>query len=490
MSASVHPLEDTLERLRQGREKAFSDLVEIAAIPSISNEPGFDVGIQQAAKWFVDKLSAAGVPELQLVSVPRANGKGLHNPIIVGKDLRAGPGKPTILLYFHTDVQSGGEGWTETEPFVPKVVGKRIYGRGVGDNKGPAVALLHALSAMLQNGGVAPVNYIILAEGEEEHGGEGIALFIENPAKYGDFGTLFDNLDCAFIPDVEMADDTRPGLVFGLRGIVYYKLHVSGPAVTCHSGLRGGLIQCPAEALAKMLAAVRDPRTGEILVPGFMDGAKPLTEVERKLLEACPIDMDLCGAPALMNFSGQSPAAQLGALPTFTVHGTVSGHVAGDKQTGLAAIAAGTPTKIFPDAWALCSNRIVGGQDPDHVVECLRRFFEEFARNELQGTVTVEMEVFKSSRGIRFDPSVLPIRLAGEAMQQAWGAPPGIGMGGGSIPVVQAFVDNIGIPAVLWGGTPINCGMHGPNEFLTLADFHTSAEGMVRYFHLLGNSVN
>ena len=478
MNTSPGLLDRSLAYLASEQVSAVDRLLEIVSIPSISNEPGHDDGIQAAARWFCDQLKLAGIPTMQLVNVPRSSG-GHHNPLLVGEYRGAGASKPTVLIYFHYDVQAGGDGWMFTRPFEPKIVDNVIFGRGVGDNKGPAIAILQALRAMINSGAGCPVNFVILAEGEEEAGGDAIELFVRDPKKYGDFGTLFDGLTCALVADVEMADETRPGLEFGLRGLVYYKLHISGPAVTCHSGLKGGAIQDPAEALAKMLAAVRDHRTGEIVVPGFMDGATPLSEAERQMLAAYPVDSDPCGAPALMQFPGRSLAEQLGAMPTFTVHGLCSGHVSG------AAIAPGTPTKIFPDAWALCSNRLIGGQDPDSVVESLRRFFESFARDPLQGTVTVEMEVLKASKAMRFDPSCKEIRLAADAMAAVWKTKPALGMGGGSIPIVQAFVENLKIPAVLWGGTDVNCGMHGPDERLSLINFHNSSEAMVRYFHLL-----
>ncbi len=445
-------------------------LLDLMAIRSVSNAPGFDSELARAAERVRTMLESAGVESVIPVKV------GAHvPPLILGADDSAGSQAPLVVFYAHYDVQPAGEGWKKTEAFTPRIIDDRFIGRGAGDDKGPLVAIVQALAAWKQGTGGFPVRLRIIFEGQEESGSGAIIEYLQSD----DAREFLSGASTVVICDTLMAPDGRPSLTFGLRGLTYFTLNVFGPEKAAHSGHVGGAVQDPGEALAHLLASLRDPQTGRLLVAGINDDIAPLNDRERELLSSSPVgeasvQKETGGVPGLMRVDGKSIAEQTGALPSLTVHSLLMG----DTQVGSA------PTNIPTTAAAKFSIRLVPNMTPDNVERLVSAHIERATREVLGGTVRVELKREKGSEAVRFSPESAQLDAAARAMLSAWGTDPCYMLAGGSIPVVSHFERLLKAPIVMWGGTNADSNFHGPDENLEVPAFHSSSEGLV---HLLNN---
>ncbi|MGH2517732.1 MAG: M20/M25/M40 family metallo-hydrolase, partial [Ktedonobacterales bacterium] len=259
------------------RDQFLKGLKELLRIPSISTLPKYKKDIQRAAKYVAGELDDLG---LKKVKVLKTDG----HPLVYGEWLEA-PGKPTILLYGHYDVQPVDpiELW-KSDPFEPTIRNDNIYARGAVDDKGQMYGLVKSLEALMRAGnGTLPVNVRVLIEGEEEAGGESIEAYVkENPKKLA--------CDVALIADTGMPAPGVPALVYGLRGIIYTEIHVYGAKHDLHSGEYGGVGPNPIHALALVLAQLKGA-DGRITIPELYERIAPVTDDERALWERNPVDV-------------------------------------------------------------------------------------------------------------------------------------------------------------------------------------------------------
>src|SRR5690242_4747791 len=238
----------------QHRGEFLEGLKTFLRIPSISTLPEHKSDVRRAAEFARDELKSAGMTQARLI-------EGDGNPLVYAEWLGA-PGKPTLLFYGHYDVQPPDplDEWT-SPPFEPDVRGDNIYARGSCDDKGQVYIQIKAVEGLLKTTGRLPVNVKFLLEGEEETGGEHIEAYVKTrPPEL--------KADAALVCDTEMFAPELPTICVGLRGMVYYELHVQGARQDLHSGIYGGAAPNPIQAIAEILTALKD-RNGRILIPGF-----------------------------------------------------------------------------------------------------------------------------------------------------------------------------------------------------------------------------
>jgi acetylornithine deacetylase/succinyl-diaminopimelate desuccinylase-like protein len=369
----------------------------------------------------------------------------------------------TVLIYGHYDVQpSDPLDFWETEPFDPIEKNDRLYGRGSSDMKGQIVACLAAYDA-ISNSGPIPVNFKFLFEGEEEIGSPNLADFLANNR---------DLLDCDMIlnPDAGMISPSNPTIVYGLRGLTYFELNLTGPDHDLHSGMFGGVIHNPAIVLAELIVGMHD-ENWKVTLPGFYEDVIPLTENEREEMLRLPItDEDLkrqTGAPELWGEKGFNPIERLGARPTLEISGMLSGF------TG-----EGSKTIIPSTAMAKISMRTVPNQDPEKIFEQLRKFIEM----NIPPTVKWDLKKFAGGWASISDinhPGVISLTKALEAV---WGTKPLFKREGGSIPVVASMQRILGKESVLTGfGLPED-KIHSPNESLHLPTWRKGILALIHFF--------
>lgn len=456
MPEEERPLDEIARYVRSHRDDFEDELFEYLSIPSISTEREYRPEVARCAAWVGDRLRSAGVETTEVVETD-------GHPIVVGRH-DADPAAPTLLLYGHYDVQPVDpvDEW-ENPPFEPTVRNRRVYARGATDNKGQNHMHLKALETCNRAAGGIPVNLRVVLEGEEEVGSEHLEGFL---ARHQDRLAC----DAVLLSDTQMVNRQLPAIVVGLRGLAYMEVRVRGPAKDLHSGVYGGPVENPANALAAILAGLRDDR-GRVTVPGFYDDVRPIGDLDREQIARIPFDAEEfrrdTGVPDLGGEQGYAPLEQLGYRPTLDVNGLLSGFTGEGAKTVLPAT-----------AMAKVSMRLVPDQDPASVEVA----FEERVRDLAPGAVTVEVEALHRGRPWAAQPEGPLLDAAAEALAEAFGNEPVFLREGGSIPIIPLFAETFGVQILPIGFALPGCNLHAPNEWLDLEVYHDGIEALARLY--------
>ena len=442
------------EHIDATRGSAVDRLIDYLRQPSIS---AYNVGIPETADRLVRMLTAMG---LETTSEPTAG-----HPIVMARWSGA-PGKPTVLLYGHYDVQPPEplDAWT-TPPFEPAIRGGRIFARGVADNKGQHLAQILAIEAHLKVHGSLPCNIILLLEGEEEVGSPHIAAFIR---------TRRDTLaaDLAVTADGQMHPSGRPNLKFGSRGVLSFELRVQHANRDVHSGNFGGVVPNPLWTLVHLLATMKDAH-GTITIDGFHDAVIPPSAEECEAAARLPLDLPefkrSLGLERLDLPADRPFYERLSFCPTLTLNGIHGGYGGPGNKT------------VLPhQAIAKCDVRIVAAQNPTDIAA---KIAAHVARHAPEVEFVLNDEGMYPSKTPMNTPLAQPIR---RAIMTAYGTEPLLYPSGfGSLPG-YVFTDILGIPAFVVNYANADAANHAPNENMTLECFHNGIRCGVAMLHELG----
>jgi acetylornithine deacetylase/succinyl-diaminopimelate desuccinylase-like protein len=431
-------LSDVFAYIEEHRDEYVQRLMEYVSRPSISAQ---GIGIAETSEFLAKLLDGLG---MQPRILPTSGW-----PMVLGQRSDM-PDKPTLLLYGHYDVQPPEplEEWI-TPPFEPAIRDGRIYGRGVGDNKGQHLAQILAIEALLACRGSLPCNVKLLLEGEEEIGSPRMPEFVE--AHRDDLAA-----DLVVTSDGGIDPSGRPTIVFGVRGVLSFELRARGANQDLHSGRFGGVAPNPIWTLVHLLATMKNPQ-GDITIDGFYDNVRPITDAERAAMDELPIDsgalmreLDLghLDAPA-----DRGIAERLMAWPTLTINGFLGGY------TGK-----GSKTVLPHQAGVKCDIRMVENQTADEIFARVQAHVQNHAPNvELirQGSMDPSRTALES----RFAE---PIRRA--VMQAQGEAPLLVPSAGGSLPD-YVFTKRLGIPSFVVPYANADEANHAPNENMEIERF-------------------
>jgi acetylornithine deacetylase/succinyl-diaminopimelate desuccinylase-like protein len=435
-------------------DRVLASLGEYVAIPSDSRNADPDT-MRRAADWIARQLDfAAG----------RVEEAGGH-PVVRGEWLGA-PGAPTVLVYGHYDVQpTGDESEWLSPPFLLTVDrvhdGDIARGRGASDDKGPVFLVVAMLRAAIAQRGGLPLNVKFLIEGEEEIGSPHLPDYVRQHAR---------ELACDLVISADGAQwrPDEPSLSVASKGLVAFTITVEGARDDLHSGRYGGTVANPVHVLAAILASLHTP-DGGVAVPGFYDGVTPPSGERRAQLDAVPFDDDRfaadLGVPETYGEHGYSTLQRLWERPTLEVNGVTGG---------------GRYTVIPHIARAFVSCRLVGDQDPQRVLEAVRRHVE---RRETRGVlVTVEQDG-GAVPAYRIDPAHPAIAAATEALRTVYPDQQVLlAVIAGTLPATTLFEQVIGAKTLFFSFSTADEKLHAPNEFLRLRRIH---EGMRAWDALL-----
>ena len=450
-----------LDYLREHQNDFLEGLKAWLRIPSISTLPEHAGDVRRAAEFLRDTLAAAGLQNAEII-------EGQGHPLVYAEWLGA-PGKPTLLLYGHYDVQPPDplEEW-KSPPFEPDIRDNNIYARGASDDKGQTWILVKAVESLLKTRGRLPVNVRFLVEGEEESGGGHITAYVASrPPRLA--------ADAALICDTEMFAPGLPTLCIGLRGIVYAEIDVQGARRDLHSGIYGGAAPNPLQAIAEIVCALKD-REGRIHIPGFYDRVRAPSPKELEAWRRLPFDEkryreEELGVSELTGEPGYSVFERTWARPTFELHG-IRGGFTGE----------GAKTVIPARAVAKVSMRLVADQQPDEAAEQLRRAVAQVTPRG----VKTEVRILHSAVPSLVDPDNPFVKAAAEALTETFGQETVFVRSGGSIPIVGVFQQHLGIPSVLMGFGLPDDNLHAPNEKFHIPNLWRGMEAVARYLEKLG----
>jgi acetylornithine deacetylase/succinyl-diaminopimelate desuccinylase-like protein len=461
MTNSQHAADAALDYADRHRDDFLDELRDLLRIPSISTLPKHKKDIRRAAKFVADALEDVGLKKVKLIKTD------LH-PLVYGEWLEA-PGKPTVLLYGHYDVQPVDPiGLWSSDPFEPTIRGDNLYARGAVDDKGQMYALVKALEALMEANGTLPVNVKVLIEGEEEYGGASIETYVKSHAEKL-------ACDAVLVADTGMPAPGVPALVYGLRGILYTEVHARGARHDLHSGEYGGVGPNPIHALAQVLVGLKG-LDGRITIPELYERLQPLTAQERALWDRNPVDVitlmkEEMGVDVLPGEQDYDPRERQTARPTLEVHGIAGGFVG-----------EGAKTVIPAEATAKVSLRLPPGLRPLDVLPLLERRVAELCPPGVKMTVNF----IHGGDAVLVPLDNLYMRAAERALEQEWGRPPVFERSGGSIPVGALFDAELHAPIVFMGTGLPDDNIHAPNEKYSIPNYYHLIRQAIRFLEIAG----
>jgi len=451
------------EYYQANREPFLEGLKNLLRIPSVSTLPEHKPDVRRAADFLADELRSMGLAGVELIE-----GTAGQNPLVYAEWLGA-PGRPTLLIYGHYDVQPPEplDEW-KSPPFEPDVRNQNIYARGAVDDKGQTYLLVKAVEGYLRGQGRLPINVKFLIEGEEEVGGEHIEAYVrQRPPRL--------KADAALICDTEMFAPELPTITTGLRGLVYTELEARGAAHDLHSGVYGGAAPNPVQALAWIIAGLKGT-DHKIRIPAFyqrvrkpskkeLDAWKRLPFSEKKYLQT------EIGSKTLWAEKGFSVLERTWARPTLEVHGIRGGFTGEGAKTVIPAVAI-----------AKISMRLVPDMNPKEV---LRQYTAHLKKLTPKGIET-RIRVISSAPASVVSTENRFIEAAAAAMEQVFKKKTVYMRSGGSIPIAGLLHDELGVPVVMMGFGLPDDNLHAPNEKFHLPNFYRGIEAVGRYLELLG----
>ncbi|MGB2627918.1 MAG: dipeptidase [Candidatus Acidiferrum sp.] len=433
------------EFIESRREQHLTELCEFLRIPSVSAKSENKQDIERAAKWVSDHLRAAGFPKVEIVPT------NLH-PLVYAESLEA-PGAPTVLFYGHYDVQPAEplELWT-SPAFEPESRDGNLYGRGTADDKGQVHIHIKALESIYKLHGKFPVNIKVLIEGEEEVGSVSLWDYVqENKEKL--------KADALIVSDTSMLGTGAPSITYGLRGLNYYQIELTGPARDLHSGVYGGAVPNPLTILTELFAKLHDKHF-RVAVPGFYDDVDTVYAAERKALKKLPWKLKdferAVGAPGYFGEKGFSTIERLWIRPTLELNGIWGGYQG-----------EGAKTVIPSKAYAKFSTRLVPKQSPQKIA----RLVEKQIRKLLPKSVHCKFEVLSTGKPWVAAFHAPIFQVAQNALEKGFGKKAVFIREGGSIPFVTQMHDTFKIPCVLIGFGLPDENAHAPDEHIALENY-------------------
>src|SRR5580658_10027695 len=445
-----------IEYIDSKRDEHLNELKEFLRIPSVSTKSEHKPDIERAAHWVAEKLRAAGLENVEITPTK------MH-PLVYGESLHA-PGKPTILFYGHYDVQPAEplDLWT-SPAFEPTVRDGKLFGRGTADDKGQVHIHIKALEALKNQTGKLPLNVKVMIEGEEEVGSVSLWDFVQ-----GNRERL--KADALVVSDTSMLAKGVPSITYGLRGLNYYQIELTGPARDLHSGVYGGAVPNPLTILTELFAKLHD-KNFRVAVPGFYDKVAKIAAPERKALNALPWKKkafeEAVGAPGYFGEKGFTIVEQLWTRPTFELNGLWGGYQGEGAKTVI-------PSKAF----AKFSTRLVPNQDPHTIAKLV----EKQIRKLLPKTVTCKFEVLSTGKPWTAPYHAPIFAKAQSALEKGFGKKAVFIREGGSIPFVTQMHDTFKVPCVLIGFGLPDENAHAPDEHLALENYFSGIKAIAHFY--------
>ncbi len=448
-------MKDLKNYISENQERFLSELFELIRIPSVSAKSEHKEDMVKTAEHLKKTLLAAGVDKAEVMPTD-------GNPVVYAEKM-INPNAPTVIVYGHYDVMPAEpfELW-ESPPFEPEIRDGKIWARGADDDKGQSFMHIKAFEYLVKTNQL-PCNVKFMIEGEEEVGSPSLGPWC---AKHKE---LLKG-DIILVSDTGMISPEIPSITTGLRGLSYWQVEVTGPNRDLHSGLFGGAVANPINVLCKMIASMQDEK-GKITIPGFYDDVMDVLAEERELLGRAPFNLDnykkAINIAEVQGEEGYTTSERTGIRPSFDVCGIWGGYQGEGAKTVL-------PSK----AYAKVSTRLVPHQDNEKISILFKEHFESIAPKSVKVVVTP----LHGGQGYVCPIDLPAYKAAEKAYIEVFGKRPVPVRSGGSIPIISAFEEILGIKSVLMGFGLESDAIHSPNENFPVNNFLKGIE-TIPYFY-------
>jgi acetylornithine deacetylase/succinyl-diaminopimelate desuccinylase-like protein len=447
--------------LEKNKDRFLNELLDLLRIPSVSADPSCSADVQKTAEAVKKRLIEAGADNVEI-------SKTKGHPVVYGEKI-IDPKKPTVIVYGHYDVQPPDplDLW-HSPPFEPVIKKTElhpngaIFARGACDDKGQMYMHVKAFEIMMKTNSL-PCNVKFMIEGEEEVGSANLGPWIkENRSKLKG--------DVILISDTSMIANDVPSIDIGLRGLTYMEVEVQGPNRDLHSGVYGGGVANPINILCKMIASCHD-ENNHITIPGFYDAVVELSAEERKEMAKAPFNLE--DYKKDLNIvqeygeKGYTTIERTGIRPTLDVNGIWGGYTGEGAKTVL-------PAKAF----AKISMRLVPNQKSDKICELFTKYFESIAPK----SVKVKVAHHHGGEPVVVSMNSIAFQAASNAMEETYGKKPIPTRGGGSIPIVALFKEELGLDSILLGFGLDTDALHSPNEHYGLFNYYKGIETIPLFY--------
>jgi acetylornithine deacetylase/succinyl-diaminopimelate desuccinylase-like protein len=440
--------------INDNKDRFLSELFDLIRIPSVSAKEENKPDMIRAAEFLRDSLLAAGAEKAEIYPTD-------GHPVLYGEKVVSADA-PTILVYGHYDVQPAEplELWN-SPPFEPVIRDGKIWARGADDDKGQLFMHVKAFEYMCKTGNLS-CNVKFMIEGEEEVGSVNLEKFCtEHKSMLA--------ADVILISDTTMISLDTPSVTSGLRGLSYVQVEVTGPNRDLHSGLYGGAVVNPCNALCDMIASLKDSN-GRVTIPGFYDDVKECSAEERAEMAKRPFSRDKfmqsVGVTQLNGENGYSDPERIGIRPTLDINGIWGGYTGEGAKT------------ILPSrAYAKISMRLVPYQNAEKIADL---FIKHFVSIAPEG-ITVKAEYLHGGEAYVSPLDTAEYIAAVKSVEEALAKKPIPVRSGGSIPIVSTFEKVLGIKSILLGFGLESDAIHSPNENYPVDNFLKGIETIINF---------
>lgn len=441
--------------LEENKERFLNELFELIRIPSISSQSEHKQDMYRCAEKWVELMLSAGVDKAQVFETE-------GHPVAYGEKI-LDPSYKTVLIYGHMDVMPVDpiDLW-HTDPFEPVVKDGKIWARGADDDKGQAFMHAKAFEYLVKTGQLK-CNVKFMIEGEEEIGSPNLPKFCEEHKE-------MIKADIILVSDTGMIAPDIPSITTGLRGLSYWEVEVTGPNADLHSGIFGGAVANPINILSKMIADVMD-ENNHITIPGFYDDVLEVTNEERAKMAEAPFDLEQykksLDIEQEWGEKGFSTNERTGIRPTFDICGIWGGYTGEGAKTVL-------PSK----AYAKISCRLV----PNQKHEVIGKLFQEYFESIAPKSVKVKVKYLHGGASYVCPITLDAYKAAEKAYFDVYGRMPVPVRSGGSIPIIAAFEEILGIKSILMGFGLGSDAIHSPNENYPLEQFYNGIKTIPLFY--------
>ncbi len=448
-------MQDLKQYIEDNKERFLEELFELIRIPSISSIESHKPDMYRAAEMWKKLLLEAGADKAEIYETD-------GNPVTYGEKI-VDPSMPTVIVYGHMDVMPVDpiDLW-DTEPFEPVIKDGKIWARGADDDKGQAFMHAKAFEYLVKTNQLK-VNVKFMIEGEEEIGSPSLPKWCKEHKEML-------KGDVILVSDTGMIAPDIPSITTGLRGLSYWQVEVTGPNRDLHSGIFGGAVANPINALAKMIASMTD-ENNHVTIPGFYDDVLVVSEEERAMMAKAPFDLEEYEKALDLNTvageKGYSTNERTGIRPSFDICGIWGGYTGEGAKTVL-------PSKAF----AKISTRLVPNQNHEKIGELFTKHFESIAPEG----VKVKVEYLHGGQAYVCPIDLPAYKAADKAYEKVYGKRPVPVRSGGSIPIISEFESILGIKSVLMGFGLEADAIHSPNENYPLEQFFNGIN-TIPYFY-------